>query len=600
MRTRLLSIPMPMPGPGLAHAWVLFLTLLALAPGLSARGDGITAALERDVVPLGEPALLRIEIQGDANGVPSIPDVPGLQIVRSSTSTQIQIVNGTRTSTLLLGYTLTPTRLGTFSIGPFSARIGGQLHSANAVQLRVVAANDPAAARKDGLDRAAFVEIVLPRTEVFVGESFLAEAHLYALGGQVEQAPQITGEGFTLLGKPQNLRSESNIRTNDRIYGRVRYLQALTPVRTGDLLLEATNCVFNLPVARRQRFTDAFDELFGGREMQRLRLSAPPATLRVLPLPRSGQPPRFNGAVGDFQVSLTASPTNLQAGDPITLRIDISGNGNLESVQLPDQPAWKGFRVYPAEPSFQPEDALALAGTKRFVQVLTPESSDITQLPPFEFAFFDPRQRQYRTVRTEPVPLSVAPGARTPTIPTPAGAASTETAATTQTDIVPLKPHLGLVASTTQSLWLAQPWFLALALLPMATWLGIHEWQRARSRRASNSQARQRELLRRRIADGLRSLESLSRQGDSDAFHSTLFRVLQDTVAARTGQPPSSITEGSLESDLVPRGVPPETIATLHTLFQACNQARYARQATPGDLQRLHAEASKATSELVR
>jgi hypothetical protein len=597
-------MPHPRPFLTVAHRFLLasLLVLAGILGGRDTRADGITAALERDIIAVGDSTQLFIDLEGDAQGVPNVPDILGLQITRSSTSRQIQILNGAQSVTLKLGYTITASRIGTYSVGPFTARIGGSIHSANPIQLRVVAANDPAAARKDGLDRAAFVELVLPRSEFYVGESFLAEAHLYAIGGQVEQAPQITGDGFT-LGKAQNLRSESNIRTNDRIYGRVRYMQAITAARTGDLQLEANNCVLSLPISRRQGFSDAFDELFGGREVRRLKLSAQPVTLKVLNLPREGQPARFNGAVGDFRVSLTASPTNLQAGDPMTLRIEISGSGNFDSVNLPEQPAWKAFRAYPPIPSFEPQDGFGFSGVKRFEQALTPESSDTTELPPFEFSFFDPNRREYRTVRTAPIPIRVAPGASTPTLPAPAGTQpGSETAATAaKPSLTPLKPHLGTAfALAPVQPWIWQPWFLGLNAVPILAWFGLRTWRRVANRRAADSQARQRELLRRRVQEGLRSLENLSRSGNPTEFHSALFRVLQDAVAARTGQPPSSITEGSLETDLVPRGVSPETIATFHALFQACNQARYARQATPGDLQRLQSDAAKATSELVR
>jgi hypothetical protein len=77
-----------------------------------------------------------------------------------------------------------------------------------------------------------------------------------------------------------------------------------------------------------------------------------------------------------------------------------------------------------------------------------------------------------------------------------------------------------------------------------------------------------------------------------------LFRLLQEAVAARTGQPPASITEGVLDVELPRCGVPAETIGALHELFQACNQARYAPSSTPPDLDALGRTAAAACSAL--
>ncbi len=580
-----------------AAFWALIaLVLLPLfGPAISSFALGISATLERDVVGLGDVVQLNVQVDGGGNELPEIPDVPGLQIQRVSTSRQIQFVNGQQSALLQLGYAVGTQKIGTYRIGPITVKISGRTYATEALGLRVVAANDPAAARKDGLDKAAFIQLVLPKPEVYVGETFVAEVHLYAIGGSVEQAPQIGADGFT-VGKMQNLRAEPNIRTNDRVYSRVRFLLPMTAARAGDLEVSANNCVLNLQVSRRQGFTDAFDEMFGGREMRRLSLVTDPVKLKVLPLPTAGQPAGFNGAVGDFQLALSASPTNLQAGDPITLHLLISGRGNFDSVAIPEQPAWRAFRTYPPTSNFEPQDGFGFSGLKKFEQVLTPESSDITELPPFLFSFFNPSRRAYQTLRSAVTPLHVTPGANTPNVPDPANTAAG--AAPSKPELAPLKAHLGPVAAATPATWLGEPWFLTLNLLPPLAWISARSWRKLRDRHAADSAARRKDRLLRQVASGLASLEKLSLAADAEGFHASLFRVLQDAVAARTGQPHASITEGILDTALAAHGLAPETVAALHALFRACNQARYARQATPGDLNALRLQAVEATRAL--
>ncbi len=578
-------------------AWLGFLALAG--DHLGAAAATITAVLDREAIGLGDSATLRVSLSGaGGNETPRLPEVPGLRIQQTSSQRQFSFVNGVQSSSLELQYTLTPSRIGTFTIGPITLGAARVTGAAGPFQLRALAANDPAVARQDGSDQAAFLVLQLPRPEVFVGEAFVAEAHLHAIGGNLRQAPQFQGDGFT-LGRLTNAPLETNIRTNNRVYGRIRFLQPMTAARSGDLSLLAAGCILDIPTSRRQpgrEFGDIFEELFSGREARRYNLQTDPVVLRVLPLPKAGQPPGFNGAVGDFQVALTATPTNVQAGDPITVRIEIRGRGNFDALQLPAQPAWKGFRSYPPNSTNEPSDFSGFVGVKRFEQVLAPESADLTELPAFELSFFEPDSRTYRTLRTRPVPLRVSPGATTPSLPL-LGQVAGSTPASNQPQLPPLKPHLGLPVAVAAP-WITQPWFLGIAALPPLAWLGALAWRQRQDHRSRESAARHREQLWRRVDEGLRALAAPARVGDAETFHATLFRILQDALAARLGQPPASITEGVLDTALAQSNLPPETVTTLHRLFQACNQARYARQGSPGDLAALADETGTVTREL--
>ena len=72
---------------------------------------------------------------------------------------------------------------------------------------------------------------------------------------------------------------------------------------------------------------------------RRVALAAEPETLTVLPLPKENVPANFNGAVGSFSMTLSAGPTNVAAGDPVTVKVQISGRGAFDSLALPEQTA---------------------------------------------------------------------------------------------------------------------------------------------------------------------------------------------------------------------------------------------------------------------
>ncbi len=583
--------------PGSPWLLVAFVLLALWLRPLSASAASVSMQLDRAIVGLGESATLTVVVEGGrGDEQPRLATVPGLQfsLAGRSASSRFTIVNGRQSASVDIqySYSVTPSRIGEYTLGPALVDIAGNRYSSESVVLKVVAANDPEVARRDGLENAAFLSLILPDRPVYVGETFVAEARLHAIGGELKQSAQFQADGFT-LGKAHTPGAENNIRTNNRIYSRLRFLQPLTAARSGDLPLQAGNCILDIPIRRQSQFASPLEEMFGGGQRRRFNLATDTIPLKVLPLPRENMPTGFNGAVGDFQVSLAASPTNLQAGDPITLRIAVSGRGNFDSVQLPEQPGWTGFRVYSPNATFDTEDPLGLEGVKRFEQVVTPESPTLTELPPLVFSFFHPDSRSYRTVRTPPVRLQIAPANATPALPAPPpGTAVAAAPAPTNSPppLAPLKPHLGSMALA-QSPALTRPLYLWLAALPPALWLGILAWQRTRQRRAADLESARRAQLEKSIQLGLAQLASLAAARDADTFFAALFRLLQDLVALKSGLPPAAVTEGVLESALPGRGVPPALLERLHTLFQACNQARYTRHGAAGDFASLRAEA---------
>ena len=109
----------------------------------------------------------------------------------------------------------------------------------------------------------------------------------------------------------------------------------------------------------------------------------------------------------DSLLSVTAAPTNVGVGDPITVRIQIAGRGPLDALTLPAQPEWRDFNTYPATAKVEPNDDLGLSGVKHFEQVIVPQNHELKEIPPLRFSYFDTQSRTYVT-RTGPrIPLNV-------------------------------------------------------------------------------------------------------------------------------------------------------------------------------------------------
>jgi hypothetical protein len=578
--------------PRLRLLFALAVLLLWSAPS-GLRAASFTATLDRETVTVGETATLTLRFEGgEPKSVPSPPALPNLQIAGEGSSRNISINNGQVSASIVQNYALTPTQPGEFIIPALKAEIEGQVLTTTPLKLTAVKAGSSAA--NGAGEKLAFFKLVVPKKEVYVGEMLAVEFQVYVREG-VANAENILRWFDQFGGCPLQAEGVSTFKTaharwrqgrvGNATYNVATLVTSLSPVKTGTLTIESMdmNLTLQLPTGNRRR--DMFDPfgMFQQYEERKVALKAEPETLTVLPLPKENVPANFNGAVGSFSMTVSAGPTNVAAGDPVTVRIQISGRGAFDSLALPEQNAWRDFKTYPPTTKVETTDALGLQGAKTFEQVVVPQSQDIRALPPVSFSFFDPDQKSYRTLTQPAIPLVVRPGG---SAPAPTVAAATRTAPDNPPpaqDIVHIKPRLGTVAQIGPPL-VQQPWFLALQAVPVLAWLSAVVWRRRAEMLANNPRLRRRRQVAQLIRRGLLELRQLASNNKSDDFFAALVRLLQEQLGERLDLPASAITEAVIEEHLRPRGVPETTLASLRELFQTCNLARYAPIKTSQEL----------------
>jgi hypothetical protein len=578
----------------------LFLCL-AFALGLGwaelAHAVGLTATLDRDTMSVGETAVLNLTFQDVAPASPVPISAPtNLSIQYAGSSRQITMSNGETTSSYSYQYQVTATQPGDYVIGPISASAGGQNLSAAAVRLKVVKAN-PGSAAPDGTPKLAFLKLIVPKNTVYLGETFPVDVQLYlAVGHENLQQPQVQGDGF-VFGTIVPPKNATRTQIGNRIYLVAPFKMSAVAVKTGTLALGPAQCslVLQIPVSRRGR--DLFDDFFGPRAQPTpVNLTSDTQEITVLPLPKDQQPPSFNGAVGNFSITATASPTNVTAGDPITLRLQVAGQGNLNALPFPGGEDWQDFKLYPPTSKVEPTDQLGLAGLKSFERVIIPQSQSVKEVPAISFCYFDPDQKSYRTLVSPAIPISVRPSETAPLPVIAANAGQAQDNATPVRDIVDIKPYLGNLTSLGPPLVL-RPWFLALQGVPLIAWASALIWRKRQERLENNPRLRRRLQVAQTVRQGLQDLARLAQANESEGFFACVFRLLQEQLGEKLQLPASAITEAALDERL--RGhAPDELIARLHELFQMCNQARYAPQGTTQELLALVGEIESALREL--
>lgn len=430
----------------------LLIFVLVLAP-TAARAEpaSVSATLTESSTVVGEPVELRVTVAGGrplGRVVP--PSVEGLDITALGPSVTLGFGSSGITEQYTYRFPVTPSRVGTFTLPPVEVQIGTRLLRTRTLTLVVTAAGAAGGGGGGGGRVGAGqirAELLIQKNTVFVGEAFPAEFRL-SFGPRAELIepdpnPQLAGEGFSVgrFTAPQL--------AGPRLGGgqRVAYKAVLTAAKAGTLTLGPTTVepYVQLSSAARSRWSDPFDDpfgnqLFGGPSFsppRQVKLRAAPVAVEVKPLPTTDQPVDFTGGIGRFELLpvevVSPAPGSgvpaVRAGEPVTVRVAIRGQGNFDRLGAPrpEDAGSEGLRFYPPKDHFKASDDVGLVGTKFFDQTfIAPGPRDT--VPGFHFAYFDPATETYQTVRTPPVPLKVLPGVTT-TAAAPAASAPSEPAA---------------------------------------------------------------------------------------------------------------------------------------------------------------------------
>ncbi|QAA69458.1 hypothetical protein C1O62_09735 [Akkermansia muciniphila] len=134
-----------------------------------------------------------------------------------------------------------------------------------------------------------------------------------------------------------------------------------------------------------------------------------------------GAPSSFTNAVGNFRISSTTDARDLSANEPITVKIRVTGTGNIHSIACPALTDASNWKLYPPNKLDPGQNTRSIQGTVEFQQMMRPVAQT-DAIPPFELTFFDPSTQQYKTVTTAPFPWNGRPQPlleRRPEVPLP-------------------------------------------------------------------------------------------------------------------------------------------------------------------------------------
>jgi hypothetical protein len=551
-------------------------------PALAASNQ-ISAQLDRLSLSLGESAQLAITVKGSQPTEPTVPPVDGLEITSVGQQSSMRVMNGAVSAEVRYLYQVTPNRPGNFTIPAIGLSGGGSTRpiafqvdnmprgqsssppgtAGSLLPAPNVTRAEEGTTEAEAIGQQPFLRVVLPKQELIVGE--LVPVQIKAcfppgMTASLNGLPVLTGGAFALNKLDDNPKQTREV-IDGRPYNVITWSSALSAVQAGDYPLR-----LELPVIVRVQertkpsgsnpFKDFFgdaspfddsivDDFFAQTTEKPLTMRSDGATLKIQPLPVQGRPAEFSGAVGLFDVRAEASATSAMSGDPIALKMKISGRGNFDRVTTNGLEASVAWRSYKPSVRFEPADREGLTGVKTFEQAIVPTRLSPSEIPGLSFTYFDPETRSYVTKTTAPIPVQIVPGIANAS---PLGSPTTPAAAHSTDRPIPDDAEIGPVASL-RPVVLA-PWFLiSNASMAVATAIGLLIIRR--QRRLANDPERLRATaataaVRRALAAMDESIKNLN----VTEFFLAARKAVVECLAERWSLPANQVTPAEIRTRL--------------------------------------------------
>ena len=348
-----------------------------------------------------------------------------------SMQSSYQMINGHTSSTSSITYTyiVCATKNGTFTISPAHVVVNGKSIASNSLTIKVsgTAQSGSSSRQRQNDDDGGemrdagsaisgsdlFIKVSANKKRVHEQEPILLTYKVYTLVSLTQlrgDMPDLKSFYSQEVDLPQQ-KSFSVERVNGRPYRTCTWSQyVMFPQMTGKL--QIPSITFEGIVVQQNRNVDPFEAFFNGGsgyiEVKK-KIVAPSIEIQVDPLPE--RPANFSGGVGQFNISAQLDKTSTKANDPVSLRIIVSGVGNLKLIKQPVINIPKDFDMY--DPKITDQTKLTnngLEGSKIYDFLIVPRHQGKYEIPPVEFTYFDTTSGSYKTARSESFTLDVAKG----------------------------------------------------------------------------------------------------------------------------------------------------------------------------------------------
>ena len=552
---------------------------------------------------------------------PEFTDFDVLSGPYTSTSSSTSFVNGKRTSSFEQTYTymLMAQRAGTFTIGPATVKVDGENVQSNGVRIEVLpedqqpqqqtqstqsnrnTQNNQSSQSSQTSSENIFVRTIASKTKVHEQEALLITYKLYFANVDVAQLtnntklPEFTG--FLKQDLEQGEIQTELEHYNGRNYQTaVLYRTVLYPQHSGDITIDPAKFEAVLRVQTQQRARSIFDDFFGSYTNVTKMLTAPGVTIHVNALP-GGKPAGFSGGVGKFNLTPSISQTELQANEAVTIKLDISGSGNMKLIKTPAIDWPEGFEPYdPKVTNNFKTTTSGVSGTKSIEYLAIPRSAGEYTIPAVKFSYFDIDEKAYKTLTTPEYTIRVKRGAGAAN---DKGEEAVVVNYTQKEDIKQLGTDIRYIDTkapkqsteyrlqNTDLIWL---WYVVPLLLAIILLIVLRKQIKEASDLTRMKYKRANKVAQKRLKAAAAALKA----NDKEAFYAAIEQAAWTYLSDRLSIPMAELNKDNIATILAQKGVSETLIAEVKNVLSTAEFARYA-PSTDHDMEDLYT----ATTNLI-
>ena len=606
---------------GVALRGIVIGVMVSCIGGYAVAEDAtFSASVSKNPVGLGDQVTFSLELKNAGAGGGrnlQLPDLSKFHIMAGpNQSSSMQFVNGVVSSTVTYSYVLQPKEMGKITIGPASIEAGGNTYRTAPITLEVVKGSPQRPGQQSAappdiasqIGESLFLKGTVDRARVIQGEQINLVFKLYTrvsvVNYSVEKNPTMTGFWSEEVENPKNIELTTEvIKGKQYRVGVIRKL-ALFPTQSGTL--EISPMEVQTTVQIQNRSPDPFDSFFRdpfGRNVN-YTVKSEPIKIRVEPLP-AGTPAGFKGAIGNFGMTASVDRKKAKTNEPITLTVTISGTGNIKLLESPEVTVPTDFEQYTPKVSDNINRTGQISGTKTFEYLLIPRYPGMKRITPVTFVFFDLRKREYVTLRSDEIQLSVEQGTsadHSPVTGVPRG------------DVQLLSQDIRFIKVANPGFRRRGEYaynsglFLTLLVLPLLGLGGVFVYSRRREAVAQDEVGYRRRRALKVAQKGLRQAEVLLRKRAGPAtadrkifFYSEISRALWKYLGDKLSIPPADLSIDRTLEELARRSVNGAVSASLKSLLEQCEMARFApTSVTDAMMHRAYTDAKNIIVELER
>ena len=577
------------------------MTLMAFSTQTFADKVSIVASAP-DVVVVGDQFRLSYTVTTQKVKDFRAPSIKGFDVLMGpsrSEQSSTQIVNGSvsSTSSITFTYILMANTAGEFTVPGASIVADGNQMISNSVKIKVLPQDQNHNSSRRNNDNSSsiqpssnvsvsnqdlFITATASKTNVYEQEAFVLTYKIYTRESnlQLNNAKLPDFKGF----HSQEIEMTTNARwTPEHYKGRNYYTTVyrqfvLFPQQSGKLFIEPAQ--FQMTVNKPVQSADPFDAFFnGGNNVIEIKkpITTPKIAINVNPLP-AGKPTNFLGGVGEFNISSSINSKELKTNDAITIKLVISGTGNLKLISNPEIKFPDDFEVY--DPKVDNQVRLTkegLTGNKVIEYLAIPRHAGTYKIPGVSFSYFDIRSKSYKTLNTEDYVINVEKGAGNAD-QVIANFTNKEDLKVLGEDIRYIKQNevtfqpKGSFFYGSMSYWL----FYIIPALAFILFFIIYRKQAAENANVAKMRTKKANkvaIKRMKLAGKLLS------ENKKDAFYDEVLKALWGYISDKLNIPVSRLSKDNIEEKLRNHGVSEELIKEFLNALNDCEFARFA----PGD-----------------